>query len=240
MFKSYRPLISLVSLIFVSFFLYQNCSSEEFRAVGSSNDNLGLVNVDVGKDHPNVRRAITKAEVQPLYMNRRSVTHLYRDIFGPSINREAAIHLGWATTDVGSSWSPYQVLPIGNAICDREPTINFLCRNSTLDLRTPPNTGINAAREGRRMSVCYHGVQEEESFNFALNRIQEGRSQTNLPDLSEANLHRLFELFFRGRPLPPTSFFDSLELLIQNSETPEKGWQNALLTVCTSPHWQVL
>jgi hypothetical protein len=63
--------------------------------------------------------------------------------------------------------------------------------------------------------------------------------QSVTPIASEQNIVKLFTLFYRNKPYPILQLIHNLQTVVGTPASIE-GWRNALVTTCTSSHWQAL
>ena len=90
------------------------------------------------------------------------------------------------------------------------------------------------------MSACHLGVDNNNSFLFVLKKIDKSATLASPPEMTDKNLNRVFQLFFRGRPAPNKQVLDSLKIAYNKGEDATDGWRAIILGICLSPHWQVM
>lgn len=230
----------LFGLLILPVIIYQACGENAFQ--GSQRDVASEVTHQVPLDHnhPNPENYKSTSSFRPLYSNRLLTYNHFVDIFGTRLENVLVRNLGWASQDFGFAFGLYQYIRLGGAACNSQPNAYYVCNNLPLDLKTAYQVGGNTPREGRRLRMCHISVNNSQTLAFAFNRIEAGTSLTNPPQESIDNYKRLFQLFYRGHPLPQDSFFDHFQFIFDRETDLVEAWKKTILGVCYSPHWQVL
>ncbi len=231
----------LLALIFVALTLTNGCGDNYMKANIDAVNSLAtnVSNIDLGDDHINFKAA-SESSVVPLYYNRHLTFNLLRNLFGPSINGALVDSIGWSSEEFGSSFGLYQTINLSTADCNSKKNTFYRCRRSTIDMSSPPVIGVSSPREALRMSACQRGVDSDAALAFIMKKIDKDATLASPPKAELKNYQRLYQLFFRGRPLPKEAFFDGFELLVTGEEDKQLAWEKLILSVCLSPHWQVM
>ncbi len=234
--------LKCLCLVLLSVLIYNGCGQDMLRAnqsaVHSTATQVG--ELDLGDEHTTQFKASSEASVVPLYYNRHVTYNLLRDLFGPSLQTELIRDIAWVSEDFGSAFGLYQNIHLSQSDCNNKSNPFYKCRNGSMDMSTKPVIGVSSPREARRMSACQKGVDQDASLAHAFKRIQSSATLANPPKAELKNYQRLYQLFFRGRPLPKENLFDSFDLVVQNEADPRLAWEKLILSVCMSPHWQVM
>ncbi|MCB9073571.1 MAG: hypothetical protein H6623_08110 [Bdellovibrionaceae bacterium] len=179
----------------------------------------------------------TSLSVNPLVANRVLMVNYFRSIFGEGATVNANLLIGRQAMDFGSSYTVYD--RVITADCNKKKDSFTACAgNESMTLTAPPNLGINIRREAWRLRMCHLSVKYLPVA--ALRKIDPKANLENVPNINEENIKKVFSLFFRARPTPGSEILDALLITAQDGKTPLEQWQNILLSICISPHWQVL
>ena len=235
MFKGILAFLLLITLG-GSLFVFQSCGPGAFE----SKKDRSSAHLHIGESPVDTFKTSVPSQVQPLYANRVLLYNIYRDIFGASVQSALVERVGWASTEMGSAFGLYEKVVLANQDCRNKRSPFYLCTNSNLDLATPPVVGASAPREGRRIRACQLAVDNKKALAHAFNRIEKNANLANPPAQTDANFKRIFQLFFRGKPLPDQGFFDQLKITLNGAADAEQGWKSVIHSICLSPHWQVL
>lgn len=229
----------LASFILMSI-LYSNCGpAMEANTQSFSNTSFENNQLYTGDPH-GTTKLVKQAYVQPLFMNRTLTFNVFKDIFGTEKIFEFNRDIAHASTDFGMGYGIYEGVSTTTAACNAHTNPYYACNENKLDLQSKPTFGANAPREARRMSACERGLNDDKSFEHALKKISSDASLAEPPQMNMKNYQRLFELFFRGRPLPDETFFDNFTIVSNRESDKTEAWRKIILGVCLSPHWQVL
>lgn len=231
MFKN--PMFSVIFLLIASLFT-QGCGTQfEANSVAASS-----VSVNIGNNHG--VHGKQKIEYQAHYANRIYMYNLFEDVFGPSMQKKITKQIGWATADMGSAFSPYQFVAVGDNECNNNPKTYYQCKTKIDNLKADPVFSGSTTREGRRISACHHGADNDSSLLFAIKKIDATATETSLPAGTPENFHKAIQLFYRGKPAPGVGVIDALDIAFKKQTEPLEAWRNVILGICLSPHWQVL
>lgn len=190
----------LFPVALMSLLVFQNCSDQAFVSKNEdARSAASVVNPDIGQMVHTVEIPKLKSEVQPLYASRMLVFNIYRSIFGTSIENELIERIAWASAEFGSGEDYYAKVYAKDCKTKRSPY--YVCDNRTLKQNTSSVVGISATREGRRISACHAAIDSTLSLEHAFNKIEPGTSMVVPPQASQANFKRIFQLFFRGKPI---------------------------------------
>lgn len=241
----FRFRLIILALLSVVAAMFQNCGGSPGDVTTSTilkSTEVELpevVVVNPTEPHPEVKPYVRNIQVNRLSANRMLMTNIFIDVFGPTIVNTASSIVAHKAVDFGSGQSSYDHLSITDCTKKRVPA--SLCSGEPVDLNAQPNQALNIRREAWRLRVCYEGTQNNTSLNYTLKRVDAAfKNDATIPALTEANLTRAFQLFFRAKPKPDYVILDSLMVVAGESATPRDQWRAVIRTICTSPHWQVL
>ncbi|MCC6138681.1 MAG: hypothetical protein IT287_08605 [Bdellovibrionaceae bacterium] len=218
--------------------LFQNCGSKPNSGSNtfSSLDTGDLIvqdDDDDDDDLPHLRRV----QVNQMVANRVLLANYFTDIFGPDIETTVAALIANQPSDFGSSNSIYD--RIITTTCGTKKSIYAPCSTAdVLQLDTKANVGVNIRREAFRVRSCHTAVKNRTLI--ALKKIDSTATATKIPAINEANLKKAFSLFFRARRAPSSEVVDALTIVSQKEAKPLDQWKDVMLSLCLSPHWQVL
>jgi hypothetical protein len=235
-----KSLIAICVLLSLGALTFQNCAQNKYAAhVIASEDSPSQL--EIPADDPVVTEPLPyaeKAQVNKMVANRVLMTNFFISIFGPQLKNLASLYMGYQASDFGSGFSIYDSIFTSDCSKNRNPYSP--CSGVVIDFQTPPNVGLNIRREAWRLRTCHRAVAINAALLFALKKIDSHATLTSLPDINEANLDKAYQLFFRAKPLPSNELIDSLTIVSQKESDKLKKWQEVILTLCISPHWQVL
>lgn len=220
--------------------LFQNCGKQtQSAAINNSLDEGDLIIRDDDKtdkaDTPYLRRV----QVNQMVANRILTANYFIDIFGPSIENTVASLIAYQAADFGSGNSIYDKVITTAADCNKTKSIYTPCNNAEpLRLTTPATIGANIRREAFRVRSCHTAVKYR-TMN-ALQKIDPKATPSKIPAIDDKNLEKAFHLFFRARKAPSDEILDALTIVSQKKTTPLEQWKDVILSLCLSPHWQVL
>ncbi len=221
--------------------IFQNCG-DGFNATITSSSGVDFGNqtelIYGHNGHLQFQEASTEA--QPVYSNRMLTYNIFVSVFGESLKPKMVDMIAWAASDVGSGWDLYQKRRVSNASCNSSKSPHYRCDNVAMVGTFVNISGASAPREGRRMTICELGINDDPSLLHALNKIDKSSSLEALPEANRTNFESAFQLFFRGKHLPDNDFFDALTLVYNNHYDKKEAWKQIILGICLSPHWQVL
>lgn len=243
---SYSRWLQLALIISLpSVLLFQNCAKEgSFRTPDALNfaATNGGIDVDVldDDDTKKMKKYKEKSEVTPLMANRVLMTNIFLSIFGNTLKSYFVYYNGWQEGDFGSGFSAYNKRVMASKDCAKKRSVEYLCINKAPEIDIASNMGLNTRREAWRMHACQMAARNNASLLHALRKIDKKSTLAKPPALSYANVKDGFKLFFRNKPNPPVEVLDSLRIVAEEEEKPSDQWRALLLTVCLSPHWQVL
>lgn len=166
------------------------------------------------------------------------MSNIFVSIFGPNIKTTAATLIAQQPGDFGSGYSVYDRVITPAADCGKTKDIYSPCNLIAMKLDALPNIGVNIRREAYRIRTCSAAVKT--SVLTALKKFDNKATTAKPPEINDANLTKAFHLFYRGRKSPSTEVLDSLLIVSQKSSAPIDKWKDVILSICISPHWQVL
>ncbi len=235
--------ILLWILIGTALFLsYQNCS-EGFNAVDSVtlSSELGVMAISVTEHPMEVKEVKTSFELQ--LADRNYVAGILTDLFGPSSVSAITTNISLKPAELGGPCSEYSHYKVKvNAVYqNKDPALVCNQDNTTKRMVAPPQ----AVRQGWIIQTCAALVGKDSTptpatLSYALDKIQPGATLSKPPAVTNENLTRLHQLFYRARPLPPQSVFDAAKLMFSESSPTIEQWKTAIYGYCISSHWQVL
>lgn len=241
MWRNWRKTTLLISFFAVlGFSLFQNCAQNKAQVAKSASKEVeGELDVPeeviVDVEPPEF---VEKAQVSQMVANRILTSNFFISIFGPGATNVVATNVGFHEKDFGSGFSIYET--VATADCAKVKNLLVPCSVQASDPQTSSNMGLNIRREAWRLRTCHSVVGVNANLLFALKRIQPSALLTSPPDINDDNLDKAYQLFFRAKPLPDHSLLDALTIVSQKESDPINKWRSVLLTLCLSPHWQVL
>ncbi len=229
-------IFSTILLSFVAtLFVFQNCAQPK---TGFGNMNQASLEIPDEEELVEPFEKVEKTEVSPQNANRVLTSHILMSVFGTAAKNIVATYISNNTADFGSPNSIYD--RVVRTDCSTNATPGVVCNTSvTLSLQTSPNVGLNIRREGWRLQACHDITKRTDTLRNAFKKINSDKS-TNTPALNNANINKAFSLFFIAKPAPSGAVTDALRIVAQDHESTMEQWQNVFLSLCLSPHWQVL
>ncbi len=239
--------IGICILAFGASFSFQNCArqleSSSWNSIESSSTSKSVedLTLDVVTDpHPETPNYKDQIEVEPLTTNRILTSRILLSVFGPSLENFLAYNIAWKPEDFGSGFSIYETKLSASANCDNKRLIEYPCQNIYLEVNVPNTQALNARREAWRAHICYFAVAYNPMILHAVQQVSSQATLANLPEVNSENLSKAFRLFYRSQPIESGPILDSLQIVSQDEQTELNKWKSILLTLCLSPHWQVL
>lgn len=112
------------------------------------------------------------------------------------------------------------------------------CAVDTQSLNAPINPDSQVTREAYLSYTCESLIENTAAMDNGLRRIA-STAPAVLPQATDANILKLFSLFYRYKPAPQAGFFQAMKVLFANSNAPTRDeWKAAFYTLCVSGHWQ--
>lgn len=235
-----KKIVALISII-ILFFVFQNCGKKHMsvESVDLASLDTGLIIVEepddesLTTDDPIAR----KVQVNQVVANRILVTNYFVAVFGSKITNYVTSLIAEQPNDFGSANTIYDRVISSN--CNDVKNIYSPCAtNVPLAISAPDNIGVSVRREAFRLRSCHYGVKY--LAIEALKKIDSKATTAKPPAITYGNISKAFQLFYRGRRPASTEVLESLMIVSQNKSKPIDRWKDVLLTVCLSPHWQVL
>lgn len=239
--KTHSPkYIAAVLLIAVSL-AYQNCGNKHMSVIDSSSlsssDTGSLIITEPEDDDETDDPLLRKVQVNQIVASRILTANFFVAIFGTKITNYVTTNIAEQPKDFGSGNTIYD--RVITPTCGTTKNIYSPCAtNIPLSLPTPDTLGVNVRREAFRIRSCHYGVNN--LAIDALKKISSTATTANPPSITNANLSKAFQLFYRGRRPANTEVLESLMIVSQKKSKPIEKWKDVLLTICLSPHWQVL
>jgi hypothetical protein len=227
------------SLILLSFsgslFVFQNCAQPKSGFGTIEQGSLELPQDEVPEEPFD---KVEKSEVSTQNANKVLTSNILISIFGSAAKNIVTTYISNNSADFGAPNSIYD--RVVKKDCSTNGTPGLICTTSPpLSLQTSPNVGLNIRREGWRLQACHDITKRTDTIKNAFKKINSDRSSTT-PKVTAASVNKAFSLFYVAKPTPPGSLTDSLQIVAQESEDRMEQWQMIFLTLCLSPHWQVL
>lgn len=222
---------------------FQNCSQLPAETTMSSQE-MTVDHMDNDHGLPSTKPAV---DYSPVLMDRWEVYSLLTDIFGPDslavqVNKNA---LEAIVKDMSVFGAPCS---INDNYKTKNVTTGALANAPSADACSNSDTGVamgaaihpggNVLRQGVLNNACRVLLDQAKTLDYALAQLKDAPADV-LPLNSDANVLKLFRLFYRTQPLPAQSLVDSLKVIVGSPATKD-GWKNAVYTTCVSSHWQVL
>lgn len=155
--------------------------------------------------------------------------------------RLSANLIAWKPEDFGSGFSPYEIRVATNvADCKANPSFEYACLRLRAINDAPNSQGLNARREAWRAQACYTAVSSHPAMLYAIKQVMPNASLAAAPEINEGNIMKAFQLFFRSQDLAEPEVMDAIQIVSQDESTLLNKWKSIFLTLCLSPHWQVL
>ncbi len=220
-----------------SFAIFQNCAppSSSFDSNSMEEGTLVLPSKDPIVD---VQR-VEKVEVSPLVANKTLTTNKLLAIFGSSLTHVASRNIAYQGIDFGARSSIYDRLITTDCATNSRP--ETVCdTTTTLATEITHNVGLNIRREAWRLQTCHAAVKNNTSLLFALKKINSAATVSAPPAINEENLNKAFLLFFKSRAPASPQVVDSLGIAAEDQDAKIDQWRSVFLSLCLSPHWQVL
>lgn len=240
--NKFKIISSTLSVSILVLFVFQNCGQGRHISgeQGEGGVEFGSQEELAEADQSNFVFQKAATEVQPIYMNRIMVYNIFKSVFGESQKDVFIEHIAHAAPDFGSGWDLYNKRRMSATECNKSRHPFYVCNNSDQKQKVADISGANALREGRRMSACHLGVDDDQSLQHALQKIEAEATLERPPVPSSENLYRAFQLFFRGKPKPGGEVLDSFRIVHNRFIDKTEGWRQIVLGICLSPHWQAL
>ncbi len=230
-------IFSVIILSFAgSFFVFQNCAQPHSSFGNMNQGSLVLPDDD---DPVEPFEKVEKSEVSAQNANKVLTSNILLSVFGSAAKNIITTYISNNTADFGGPNSIYD--RVVKADCATNGTPGVVCNTSTtLSLQTSPNVGLNIRREGWRLQACHDITKRTDTLQAAFKKINANAS-TATPQLNNTTVNKAFSLFFIAKPVPPGAVTDSLLIVGQDADGNTLAkWQQVFLTLCLSPHWQVL
>lgn len=233
---------SFLTLILLATLLnFQNCAKpmKEYTLYGDFASNKPFEVPPT--EHPLPLKTI-KTDYQLQLSDRNYVAGILADVFGPSAKTILQNNILLRREEMGGPCSEYAHVMVksGSNFVNQEASL--VCNeDGTTKMMVPPPQSV---RQGWISQTCAElvgkGATVPDSLNFALNKIQAGRSALALPAPSDGNFLVLHRLFYRERPVPPSAVFESLRVMFDPEVPTLENWRTAIFSYCISSQWQVL
>lgn len=238
MFNSNRLSLNLFFGVSISaMLLFQNCGQTNGFEVLDS-DALQMAS-EIGdtseQDHMGGRHDFPEAlkpviDYSPMLMNRIALYSVLSDVFGPEGSRLAAVTRVSRDFLAGAPCSIYDNFR-GNTDSRKTCTIDEDAIGANV------HVGSSILRQAMMSDACMAAVSNTKSLNYVIAQLKEGTEL--IPQSNDANITKLFRLFYRGKPDPQKNLIEYMKLQVGQPATAE-GWKNAVYTTCASGYWQVL
>lgn len=238
-----RIIVAMLCYIFCPIMvlvLFQNCGNKTHSADTIASLGTGDLITPDPKDDPKDDEYVRRIEANQIVANRILTANYFISIFGPDIETTAAAYIANQSGDFGSGNTIYdRVISSTPAECNAKKNIYKPCSTGdALKLDTPATIGSNIRREAYRIRTCHTAVKFRTLD--ALKKIDATATSTKLPAINDANLTKAFHLFYRARKAPTQEVLESLTIVSENQTKPLDKWKDVILSICLSPHWQVL
>ncbi len=226
---------SIIFSFSASLFIFQNCAPPSSGFGTMNQGSLDLPDEEDPVDPPN---KVEKAEVSAQNANKVLTSNILLSVFGPTAKNIIMTYISNNTADFGAANSIYDRNI--KADCTTNSAPGVVCSTSTpLALQTSSNVGLNIRREGWRLQACHEITKRTDALRAAFQKINTNQS-TATPQVTAVTVNKAFSLFYIGKITPPGAVTDSLRIIAQDESATIEQWRDILLTLCLSPHWQVL
>lgn len=219
--------------------LFQNCgktnmTARDVQSIATSTANLTTPTPPKPPTEETYKRHTMASQ---LVASRILTANFFKSIFGPDLETTITAYIANQSSDFGSANTIYD--RVVRSDCSAKRNIYVPCAaGDALKLDTAHTVGDNIRREAYRVRTCHTGVKFRALD--ALKKIDAKATSAKPPPINDANLTKAFHLFFRGRAAPTNEVLESLTIVSQTSKAPIEQWKDVLLSICLSPHWQVL
>lgn len=219
--------------------LFQNCSSQTQWAADLSSEVEMLEQEHINRDHGSEEKAKRVTTYRPLLSDRRATDLILNDIFNDGSVDDLSVVATYIATKnetFGTPCSFYSDYKTSGSV--RYEMLSFCpLTDSMLNAAVNPDTLVS--REAYLAYVCETSVNTTATLNTALKKIS-SQAATVLPTASDANLLKMFQLFYRAKPNPQAGLIQALKILFANPSAPTRDeWKAAFYATCVSGYWQV-
>lgn len=220
--------------------LFQNCGSKNHSTASATFSSLDTGDLITPEPEPEDPEKVydRRVEANQMVANRILTANYFKSIFGPDIETTVATLIAYQAQDFGSAFSIYDRVITPTADCNKTKNIYTPCNAVGMSLEALPNVGTNIRREAFRIRSCNTAVKYR--ILNAVQKIDSKATSAKPPEINDANLTKAFHLFYRGRPAPTEDVLDALTIASQKQTKPIDKWKDVILSICLSPHWQVL
>lgn len=237
--KSAWKVLIAVSPFLSSALLFQNCSSQTQWNADMSSEVEVIEQEHVNQDHGNEEQAKKITSYRPLLSDRRSTDLILNDIFNDGSVKDlslVATYIATKNETFGTPCSFYSDYRTSGSA--RYETLSF-CSFTESMLNAPVNPDTLVSREAYLAYVCEGLVNTTATLDTALKKIS-AQAPNPLPAATDANLLKMFQLFYRAKPNPQAGLIQALKILFANPSAPVRDeWKAAFYTTCVSGYWQV-
>jgi hypothetical protein len=236
--KLVLALLSYILCPVVVLVLFQNCGKKEHSTEGIASLGSGELIIPDPEPDPEPDVYTRKIQANQIVANRILMSNYFISIFGKEVETSVTNLIATQAGDFGSGMSIYDRVITSTTDCSKTKNIYSPCNTVAIKLDAPPTIGANIRREAFRVRACSNSVKT--NVLNALKKFDSKATTTKPPEINDANLTKAFHLFYRGRAAPNTEVLDSLLILSEKSAKPIDKWKDIILSICLSPHWQVL
>ena len=237
-------------------FSFQNCSDKQFVAGGESTFSsessvavyTGSTNpTEIIDNHPDLQPDVKLKVIDSelILADRRYIKSILADFFGPSAfalaANDAVQGIISNAVDFADLCSVYRQYRIYNSTTQQYQvaltgeTCSFDTGAGTLGADVFSKSSVT--RAGWIERTCTNLIESSVTFDFALRKIDAAKAN---PDVNEENMKKVFQAFYRDRPLPPQELLDSLLIMVDPAIADKSRWKAPIYMICNSGYWQVL
>lgn len=217
---------------------FQNCDLDsKFKSNQTESPRVvSLQEVSLPDSHP----VEVEAKPQPttydlILADRYYLQSLFEDVFGDRAIDVDSNKIFLNAVEFGSPCEMY------NSYLDADRKLVDAMENCGISSSTRVTASVlpkpSVSRQGLLTRACSDLVQNPKTMRHAIRRI----ASRGIPAATDANIIKLYKLFYRGKPEPTEGVRQSLKLILDYGGGPTfSTWRSAIFTVCTSSYWQVI
>ena len=240
MFKSPARLfiLGLIGALLVTPF--QNCAKGGFESADLRSEMRASIQTPEDDPIPPIKEKV-QTVYEPILADRRYLTSLLTDIFGPTTLAADTTQTETAVQTYGSPCSYLVDHNQFNATTNTWTQVSATenCSRVSLDhLTAPTNPKATVTRQALLTHACSDLTTNNGTLNYALAKI----SNPGVPAPTQANILKAYRLFYRDKPDPHLALTESLLVMLPTAAASVKAdhWRTVIYTICASSFWQVL
>lgn len=215
------------------------CGKFEGSASRASYNNLSAADLTPDPELPTPNKTTTQTTYLPVLADRKYLTNLLVDIFGPNAIKADTTRTDLRNQDHGSPCSIY----VNHNVHDTakgtivEADRSERCSRASADhLSASVNPQATVTRAISLAHACSDLVTNNATLNHALSRIQ----ASGIPAPTSANVLKAYRLFYRVGAEPHKGLLESLLVMLPPTDVTKDHWRVVLNTICSSGFWQAI